>query len=256
MSFVLDRDDLRLIQASILADATSNRETVEIGPFLATFNPNDANPYLNYAVPIEDAEPSGAEVKRLVAAYRERQRRPRLEYIPSVAPRVEQTLREEGFEQEGRLPLMIAGSPRRSEVPGIELLQPAADAEFAAVASVQWEAYDEEPPVPQRVIDGLKRTSELGGVVCLARDEATREPAGAGLCVPANQGYAELTSVGVRPPFRRRGIAEAMAAWIAEEAQRRGIEHVVLMAHGEREARIYERAGFRRCGEVLHISHA
>jgi ribosomal protein S18 acetylase RimI-like enzyme len=239
---------------SILADATSNRDVAELGPFLATFNRNDANPYLNYAVPVENAEPTRAEVKGLVAAYRERERRPRLEYIPSFAPDVERALREEGFEQEGRLPLMIVGSLRRSEVPGIELLAPGKDEEFAAVASVQREAYEEEPPVPQRVIDGLKRTSELGGVVCLARDEPTREPAGAGLCVAPNHGFAELTSVGVRAAFRRRGIAEAMAAWIALQAQRRGIEQVFLMAHGEPEARIYGRAGFRRCGEVLHIA--
>jgi ribosomal protein S18 acetylase RimI-like enzyme len=250
----LDREVVRLIQASILADAGGSREVEQVGPFVATFNRKDGNPYLNYAVPLEEARPSQTEVQALTAAYRERQRRPRLEYIPSLAPEVEQALREQGFEQEGRLPLMNAESLRRSEVPGIELLGPGTDAEFAAVASVQWEAYEEQPPVPQRVIDGLKRTRDLGGVVCLAREEATGEPAGAGLCVPPDHSCAELTSVGVRAAFRRRGIAEAMAAWIGLQAQRRGIEQVFLMARGEPEARIYERAGFRRRGEVLHIS--
>jgi ribosomal protein S18 acetylase RimI-like enzyme len=254
MSFVPDRQVLRLIQASIVADATSNREVAELGPFVATFNRRDGNPYLNYAVPTEDARPSRAEVQALVAAYRVRQRRPRLEYIPALAPDVEQALREEGFEHEGRLPLMLAGAPRRSEVPGIELLVASTTKEFAAVASVQWEAYEEEPPVPQRVIDALKRTSELGGIVCLAREQATGEPVGAGLCVAPASGCAELTSVGVRSAFRRRGIAEAIAALLGIEAQRRGTEHVFLMARGEPEARIYERAGFRHCGEVLHTS--
>jgi ribosomal protein S18 acetylase RimI-like enzyme len=234
MTFALDPGALRLFQAAILADARSNRDVVELGPFVATFNPRDANPYLNYAVPLESAEPASAEVQELVAAYRGRKRRPRLEYIPAVAPAVEEALREEGFEQEGRLPLMTAGSLRRSRVPGIELVSPGTDEEFGAVASVQWEAYEEEPPVPQQVIDALKRTSELGGVVCLAREEATGEPAGAGLCVAPDHGCAELTSVGVRAAFRRRGIAEAMAAWLGQQAEGRGIEHVFLMARGAR----------------------
>ena len=242
------------MQGSILAAASGGREVEDIGPFAATFDPRDANPYLNYAVPSEDAEPTPTEVQALTVAYRERQRRPRLEYIPVLAPRVEQALREEGFEQEGRLPLMLAGMPRSSRVPGIELVTAERDEDFAAAAAVQWEAYEEQPPVPQRVVDGLRGTSDRGGVVCLARDAATGRPAGAGLCVAPEQGFSELTSVGVRPPFRRRGIAEAMAAWLTAEAATRGIEHAFLMARGESEARIYERAGFRRCGEVLHIS--
>ena len=254
MDVVLDRDMLRLIQASVLAAATGSRDVEHIGPFVATFNPRDANLYLNYAVPREDAQPSPAEVQALTVAYRERQRRPRLEFIPVLAPRVERALREEGFEQEGRLPLMLAGVPRSSHVPGIELVAAETDEDFAAVAAVQWEAYEEQLPVPQRVVDGLRRTSGQGGIVCLAREASTGQPAGAGLCVAPETGCSELTSVGVRPPFRRRGIAEAMAAWLAAEAAAGGIEHVFLMARGESEARIYERAGFRRCGEVLHIS--
>jgi hypothetical protein len=112
MNVVLDREVVRLIQASILADAGGGREVEQVGPFVATFNRKDGNPYLNYAVPLEEARPSQTEVQALTAAYRERQRRPRLEYIPSLAPEVEQALREQGFEQEGRLPLMIAESLR------------------------------------------------------------------------------------------------------------------------------------------------
>jgi hypothetical protein len=35
----------------------------------------------------------------------------------------------------------------------------------------------------------------------------------------------------------------------------RGVPTVFLMAHGEAEVRIYERVGFARVGEVLHISN-
>jgi len=91
-------------------------------------------------------------------------------------------------------------------------------------------------------------------VVVLARDAATGEPAGAGLCTAPEDGLSELTSVGVRSAFRRRGIAEALTGRLAERAFAVGMGGVFLMAAGEDEARIYARAGFARSGEVLHIS--
>jgi GNAT superfamily N-acetyltransferase len=158
-----------------------------------------------------------------------------------------------GFEVEGRLPLMTCVEPHVAIPDGIELTLPASEEEFLGVAQVQWEAYGEREPLPQRAIDGLRRTAESGGVVVLARDSTTAEPAGGGLCVAPHDGVTELTSIGVRETFRRRGIAAAMAGWLAQAAVDRGL-CVFLMAMGADEARIYARAGFVEQGEVLHIS--
>src|SRR5204863_320733 len=65
----------RRIQASILAAASHGRDVERIGPFVATFNREDANPFLNYAVPDEGAAPSRAEIEALADAYRARARR-------------------------------------------------------------------------------------------------------------------------------------------------------------------------------------
>jgi len=92
-----------------------------------------------------------------------------------------------------------------------------------------------------------------GGLVVLARDAKTGAPAGGGLCVAPHDGITELTSIGVREAFRRRGIAAALAGWLAQAALDRGLI-VFLMAAGPDEARIYARAGFVEQGEVLHIS--
>jgi len=245
------------IQESIRADACRGRDSERIGPFLATFNRDDENPFLNYAFPDEGASPLAADVRALIAAYSKRTRRPRLEYIPSLAPDVQPVLVAEGFGVEGRLPLMAcmgASSTRALSVDGIELVAPSSEGEFRAAASVQWEAYEEGGVVPQRVVDGLRRTADAGGVVVLARDVTTGEPAGAGLCTVPHQSLTELTSVGVRVPFRRRGIAAAMTGWLAAEAFAKGVAGVFLMARGEAEARIYARAGFALESEVLHIS--
>ncbi len=67
-------------------------------------------------------------------------------------------------------------------------------------------------------------------------------------------GASELTSIGVRPVFRRRGIAAAMTSWLAERMPDRGADLVYLTAAGEAEARIYARVGFERIGEALYVS--
>jgi ribosomal protein S18 acetylase RimI-like enzyme len=252
----LDRGRARRIQESIRADTCRAREVVRIGGLTATLNQEDPNPYLNYAIPDEGAAPSDVEVLELIAWYRERERTPRLEYLSELAPRVEAALVGQGFEMEGRLPLMTCTDPPPAgpSPEGIELVRPLSNDELESTALVQWEAYNAEGPVPERVVTGLRRTAESGGVVVLARDASTHEPAGAGLVTVPQDGFAELTSVGVRKDFRRRGIAGAMAAFLAREALASGMTCVFLMAKGDAETRIYERAGFTTTSDVLHIS--
>jgi ribosomal protein S18 acetylase RimI-like enzyme len=241
----------------VLASAVRWRERARIGPFTATFDPVEDNPYLNYAVPDAGAVPSARDVADLAAAYRSRGRVPRLEYIPQLAPAVVPALLAAGFDVEGRLPLLTcfdAGQVGQIEVDGIELVEPVTDEDFRGAASAQAEAYG--GTASQYAVDSLRRTADTGGVVVLARDAGTGEPAGAGICTAPADGLTELTSVGVRTAFRRRGIAEAMTGRLAERAFAAGMTGVFLMAAGEDEARIYTRAGFMRAGEVVHISLA
>jgi ribosomal protein S18 acetylase RimI-like enzyme len=245
------------IQASILANSVRWRESVRVGPFTATFDRDEDNRYLNYAVPDAAATPSSDDVAELVAAYRARGRVPRLEYIPQLAPAVEAVLLVAGFQVEGRLPLMTcarAEDVRRTSAEVIELVAPASEEEYRAAVSAQSEAYGEQGPPAQHAVDSLRRTVAAGGVAVLARDSETGEAAGAGWCTAPEDGLTELTSVGVRPAFRRRGVAAAMTGWLAEQAFAAGMAGVFLMAAGRAEARIYERAGFADQAEVLHIS--
>jgi predicted GNAT family acetyltransferase len=247
----------RRIQAAILANAVRWRESIRTGPFTATFDRGEDNRYLNYAVPDPGATPSLDDVAELVAAYRQRARVPRLEYIPQLASAVEAVLVAAGFQVEGRLPLMTCArieDVQRTAVDGIELVAPASEEDYRGAASAQWEAYGEQGRPAQHAVDSLRRTVAAGGVAVLARDSETGEPAGAGSCTAPEGGLTELTSVGVRLAFRRRGIAAAMTGWLAERAFAAGMTGVFLMAAGQAEARIYERAGFAGRSEVLHIS--
>jgi hypothetical protein len=105
----------------------------------------------------------------------------------------------------------------------------------------------------ESAVAGLRRTADAGGVVVLARDAETGEPAGGGLCVAPYDGVTELAAIGVRESSapRHRG---GDGGWLTDAAFAKGMTLVFLMAHGADEARIYARAGFVEHGEVLHIS--
>jgi len=244
------------IQAYLRGAASLGRDTARIGPFLATFSPRSENPYRNYAIPDDDATPSPDEVAALASAYRQRGRKPRLEYLASRAPAVEAALVAGGFVVEGRLPLMICVPGAAIDLPvpsGIELLVPASDGEYVAMVSAQHEAYGDPPPAPTAARDWRDRAA-AGEIAMLARDTLSGEPAGGGLCtVPADR-TTELAGIGVRGAYRGRGIAAALTARLVQAAFAAGVATVFLMAATEAEARIYTRAGFTTVSEILHIS--
>ena len=228
-----------------------------IGPLLATFTAADPNPFLNYAIPDEDAEPTDEVVALLIERARAHGRRPRLEYLPELAPAVELPLLEAGFEIEGRLPLMVSGVSELTEPPtppSIELVAPSTDLEYDSAALAQFEAFGGSGAAPEHVAAALRRTAGSGGLVALARDAESGEAAGSGLVTAPSEGVAELAAVAVRPAFRRRGIAAALTARLTREARATGTACVFLMAAGESQARIYARAGYTTTTEVLHLS--
>lgn len=113
------------IQSYLRRAAGRGRDTQQAGPFLATFTSQNTNPFLNYAIPDEGASPSPEDIASLIAVHQQRQRIPRLEYIPQTAPAVEPALLAADFCVEERMPLMIC-SPEQLQHPslpaGIELL--------------------------------------------------------------------------------------------------------------------------------------
>ena len=80
----------RRIQDALRHHAPRGRDTEQIGPFLATFTRDTANPYLNYAIPDEGGTATPDDVQALVDAYRARERR----QIAALARIVDTRLRE------------------------------------------------------------------------------------------------------------------------------------------------------------------
>lgn len=246
------------IQSYLRVAASHGRETERIGPFLATFTTHNDNPYLNYAIPDDNATPSPADVAALIAAYERRSRKPRLEYISNLAPAVEGALLEAGFEVEGRTPLMVCAPGSEQSVPtppGIKLVVPATDDEIRGIMMAQNEAYGETLNTPgDEAIASFRANLAEGMIAVLARIEATGEPAGGGVGTIPHDGITEIAGIGVRETYRRRGIAAALTTRLLQEAFKAGVTLPFLMAAAEAEERIYARAGFTTIGDTLHIS--
>ncbi|HEX3663779.1 MAG TPA: GNAT family N-acetyltransferase [Rhizomicrobium sp.] len=245
-------DPIRLgarIQSYLRAHALQRADYERAGPFIAGFSLQDANPYLNYAVPEDFAHPSPADIDRLIAAFRRRKRKPRLEYIAQAAPEVEPALLAAGFETENRFPLLACSPALVAAITSrdVTIETAATETDIRDAVDIGAEAYG-APHSPEP----LRRLIGQGGVLMLARTGNTA--VAAGMATPAHGGVTEVAGIGVRPAWQRRGIAAALTSAITREAFARGAELAWLTPGHEAAEIAYRRAGFVRATEQLHIS--
>ena len=256
MSSLLTDDDRQILNRRLLAylraAALRGRNHERIGPFLATFNLENDNIYFNYAIPDDGADPAGQDIAALIGAFEARKRKPRLEYIAAAAPKVEAALLAQGFVAEARVPVMICrpGDERLAAAPGFEIFAASGESDLTGAEQARAQAYGE----PSHGPGGLRRTVKYGGVVAAARDAASGTIAGAGTAMLPVDGISEITGIGVRPDFRKRGVAGAITALLVREAFAKGVTLAWLTPGGPEAERIYARAGFTVASEALHIS--
>ena len=239
--------------------ASASERAQRLGPFLLLFDEHDPGRYFNYAVPDDDLEPGPSDVAALVAAFRDRSRTPRLEYLPAVCPALELELLTAGFVIEARVPILTC-SPDEAvarDPAGVEVRFAAEDDDIRQVADVQAEAYGQSV-VTEHDTARLRRVIDGGGLIALAVETASGVAVGAGQLgpphPPGSSGVSELAAVGVRATHRRRGIASFVAAALTRSAPDVGVATPFLMTLGEAEERVYQRVGYRRQAEMLHIS--
>ena len=227
-----------------------------VGPFAVLFS-DDPGPFANYAIPLDFAEPTSAQVAALVAAFRARDRKPRLEYVPAAAPAVEAALAEAGFEVELRPPLMTrrpVGSTAPPPPAGFELVFVQGPAEVRAARAVQGEAFGQAaPPSDQEVAFELAALARGRRMLC-ARDLATGEIVGAGGLMKPRDQVTEVVGIAVRPAFRRRGLGQAIADGLARAAFEAGCALAFLSAKDDAAGAVYLRVGFQRRTPMLFMS--
>ena len=233
--------------------AFAGRETHGVGPFLASITVDDDNAYVNCAVPNDGAAPSPEDVDALCALYRSRNRRPRVELILELAPAVAAAVEERGFECEARLPLMVLEHARETPSETFSLTVVSDRGGISDFLMAQSDVHGADA-VSDEDIDGIEQGIAGGAILVLARDSATGKSAGAGFVRRPANGVAEIAGIGVREEFRRRGIGEALSARLGAEAMAAGVTVPFLIAAGDRESHMYERAGYKTIGNILHFS--
>jgi len=236
------------IQAYLRAHAMRMADHERNGPFLSAFDGESDNPYRNYAVPDDRAKPSMDDIAALEAAFIRRRRKPRLEYIAAAAPEVENALLARGFAIEKRYPILTCLAGMARGIPGFDVTEARTDADIVAAAEALSEAYGSDAPYP----DPLRRLVEQGGVLAIVRDGET--VSGAGMATPQHEGVTEIAGIGVRERFRRRGVAGAVTSFLTQMAFAHGATLAWLTPGSDGAERVYERAGFSRASQQLHIS--
>ncbi len=229
---------------------------VRVGPFLVSLDDHDAGLFRNYAIPDDGAEPSPDQIAELVAVFADRGRTPRLEYLPGLCPKLEPGLVAAGFVPERRLPVMTCDPATVTAPPvpdGIRFSLASDDVQLRLVAEAQNAAYG-QPQTTDHDVARLRGTLDAGGLVAVALDLHTGSGAGGGLCAPPHGGVSELAAIGVRAPYRNRGIAAGLTALLTRACISVDITTPFLTPAGEAEERIYRSFGYQPVTEMLHIS--
>jgi GNAT superfamily N-acetyltransferase len=237
--------------------AADGRMLEQVGPFLATFAPDSASPFLNYAIPDDGAQPSRSDVDDLTSAYVRRELLPRVEFMAETAPEAEQALLAAGWSVERRIPVMLCPPGSATPVPapaGVELVVPGTEDEVRAMLAAQYEAFGEPPQVPDSEVAKTLDRLRTGGFAVLARDAATGEPAGSGVAEVISGGTTEVAGIGVRASYRKRGIGAALTAFLTAAVHDAGARTVFLTPAGVPEQRLYARVGYTPTGDMLHLS--
>ncbi|WP_229072406.1 GNAT family N-acetyltransferase [Actinoplanes sp. DH11] len=246
--------DLR-IQRSVVSHLGNRPQVVEIGPFVAGLDPDTDSPFINYATPLPGVPITAADVTALVRAFDRAGRKPRLEYVTNCSPELEDLLLSAGFTVEARQEYLVCTAERlvASPVhPDVDLEEPGTDRDRAALVEATNEAFGEAPQASEADVARVRRNQERRGVALAALID--RGCAGGGQAMPPHDGVSEVAGIGVREPFRGRGVGQAITAGITARLFARGVEIAWLEAGGEDSWRVYERVGYRPSGQRLYIS--
>lgn len=246
------------VQDYLRRSAERGREVIPVPPFVVTIDPATDLRYLNYAIPTgRGAATSGAAaIDSLQEEMRNRGRLPRLEFVAEANEGLDSVLLAGGFEEESSSPLMICSPQELTAAPAvqglrIEVLSPgSADELLSAVSAAQEEAFGESAGGSSP--DRQRKRLAAGGISVAAMVDG--QIAGGAVATMVSGGLTEVAGVGVREPFRGRGIAAALTEAAAREAFAAGAD-LALLTPGHSEAqRIYERAGF--AGRLTMLAYA
>lgn len=222
----------------------------------AFFHISDSDAESNYAIPDPPAGASPSpddlqtSLRILQTECTSRDRSPRLQFIEDLFVDLPPLLCSAGWVEQERSPLMIwssAGARPAPPVPGLSIAMLSADSTLEEICEgldtntagfgflIQPASVEEAEGFRQGLIRSRAFTAHIGP-----------QPVGAGMFTTiSEEGVTELVGITTLAPFRRRGIAAALTAYMTAAALAHGAKMVFLTAASAQAGRVYERVGFR-----------
>jgi ribosomal protein S18 acetylase RimI-like enzyme len=226
-------------------------------PFHLYLNPTDDFRFFSYAIPDYPLDGLTADqLGALRSAFAARKRTLRLEFIHEYSPLLRAALDGLGVPLEGVHPSLVCTPATWAFVAppdGLLCLRLTADSEerdLADYIETQSRGFGDEGrgATPER-IEELRTDIRLGNGVFLVR--VGGEAVATGATIAPLDGFTELVGIATLPEHRRRGIAGALTALLADDAFARGAHTAFLTAADEDASRVYQRSGFRLVGTGL-----
>lgn len=241
-------------------------DAVEVGAFTLFVSRTPwsyyARPSLHSGRPIESRD-----LDLLAEACRKHDVDLAIEWVHETHPELRELTQSYGLSRDDHS-LMVAtvDQVRAQAVPGVtfRVAQPGDDSLLAgrAVAEVAFGYGGTAVGVPGAIerdaalarispemAEHLRYRAQNGLTVTVVAETADEGVVAAGSYQPMRS-TAEVLAVATLPSARRRGIAAALSAQLAQHAHGAGVETVVLSAQDADVARVYERAGFTTVGTV------
>ena len=232
--------------------ARQHHEVVSAPPFTLFFHTTDGSSDANYALP-DAPERSNLQdnLRTLKTIFTERARKPCLQFIEEEFSHLLPVLRSSGWLEIERSRVMIC-TP--------ETYRPAPEILGLAITTLSHDSRVEEICEgldtnalgfdPQAERTTLHEAEEFRSSLLLSRAFTAslhEYPVGAGMFTEINKGLTELVGITTLEPFRRRGIAAALTAYMTLVAFQQGATLVFLIAANAQAGRVYERVGFHPC---------
>jgi ribosomal protein S18 acetylase RimI-like enzyme len=244
---------LRRIESSMIEALIPSKEVVEAGGFLVMIDLTTDLAWVNYAVPREGYTHSPADIDRMITAFRERDRMPRLEFTRELWQTLGEQLEAQGFELEAAQPTMLLLPEwfQARIMPGVEVEIMGEKGDFEAIWRIGYEAFGmPHEPLSEEQLQSMRQAVREGRFVyALAIIEGM--PAGIA-CTVGAESICELAGVGTLPQFRRRGIASTASTILLQKHFARDGESAWLSAGDEIATAVYERLGFRTVAERVN----
>lgn len=244
---------------ALRAAALAGKDVVPCGAFLVGLHPTSDRFWGSVAVPADGIDVPAVDAAALTAlrgAFTARGRALRLEFVPAIAPGLDDRLVALGLLVEHRVPLLGCAPEEAVAAPvpdgvTLERLGPGSDPALVRLAlETSAAAFADAGEVTD---DDVARvtTDQRPRVLVLARLDGV--PVGAGIALAPEDGITELAGIGVTEAARGRGVGTALTAGIARAAFAAGAAYATLSPGDDGAQRIYERCGFRALTEMVFL---